>query len=59
LNASGKRKIKNGFILRNTADKIAMFSAEHVEAIKSIEFMIKNTGANAVNISFMTLPGGS
>jgi hypothetical protein len=36
-----------------------MFSAEHVEAIKSIEFMIKNTGANAVNISFMTLPGGS
>mgnify|MGYP001612639849 CR=1 FL=1 len=55
MNTSVKRKIEHDFILRKTAGKIAMFFAQHVEAIKSIEFMIKSTDVSAVDISFMTL----
>jgi hypothetical protein len=56
LNTSVKQRIKRVFILRKTAGKIAMFFAQHVEAIKSIEFRIKGTAVSAVAKSFMTLP---
>ena len=58
MNHSVKQRGKHDFILRNTAGKIAMFFAQRVEAIKSIEFMIKSTAVSAVDISFMTLPAG-
>jgi len=56
LNPSVKQKIEYGFILRNTAGKIAMFFAQRVEAIKSIAFRIKGIAASAVVTDFMILP---
>jgi hypothetical protein len=51
-----KQRIKHDFTLRNSAGKNAMFFAQRVEAIKSIEFSIKSTVVSAVDINFMTLP---
>jgi hypothetical protein len=56
LNHSVKQRIKHDFTLRNSAGKNAMFFAQRVKAIKSIEFLIKSTVVSAVDISFMTLP---
>ncbi len=55
MNTSVKQKTKRVFILRNTAGKIAMFFAQRVEAIKSIEFLTKSTDVSVVAIGFMTL----
>jgi hypothetical protein len=56
LKHSEKQKIKHVFTLGKTAGKIAMFFAQRVEAIKSIEFWIKGIAASAVVTDFMILP---
>lgn len=56
MNPSVKQRIEYGFILRNTAGKIAMFFAQRVRAIKAIELRIKDTVVSAVVIGFMILP---
>jgi len=53
LNTYVKQKIKHDFSLRKTAGKNAMFFAQRVTAIKSIELRTKDIAVSAAVIGFM------